>query len=741
MLRLNNGRVQGQIGNREDGTSPDTILSITSDNIYNDGNWHQAGFIRDRVQNKLYLYVDGIQATEPVHDNFPIPLINSNSLQIGRWDALGGVEYFSGSLDEIRITKNANHPSPINSISGLVFNDINGNGIFDQDDSGLVNWKIRLNGDKVDSTLTNQLGFYSFTHLDTGIYEVTEEPAQGWVSTLPVGGIYPNIHIAQGSNVAGKNFGNFKLGNINGQVFNDADEDGAKDAYEAGIVDRKVRLAGSYKDSTITNVYGNYQFQNLPIGTYTVTEEIPTDWRETYPSSGAYSVTISTSGQSLDGNDFGISKLPERVRVLLSIHDASNISHKNLYWGVRSKASYGIWGVDPQSTIIDSAEGEFELPPRVSEVFDARFVTPRSGTSVFGSGSWVDIRDFISGSQQDTYRVAFQAGVGGYPMTLSWSKEEIIKQYSGFVKLGKNPGNWVDMKEEDSLVVTNENVIELLIITEKPQLPILYEKGWSLISIPSGCIDLRKKSLFPDVRSEAFYYEQMNGYVVAETLVNGVGYWLKMPSVITTLSFDGCPIYEDTIDVSVGWNLIGTLYIPIPTYSIESNPPGIVTSSFFGYNNSYYDADSLEPMRAYWVKVNQDGKLILSSLRTIAALNRIRIIPSSEFPPYPPPMENNQVENIPQGFILEQAYPNPFNPSSTIKYQLPVESRVTLKIYNLVGQLVTTLIDEIQGAGYRSVTWNAMNVPSGMYFYIIEATTLSDRSQSFTEIKKIILLK
>jgi hypothetical protein len=83
---------------------------------------------------------------------------------------------------------------------------------------------------------------------------------------------------------------------------------------------------------------------------------------------------------------------------------------------------------------------------------------------------------------------------------------------------------------------------------------------------------------------------------------------------------------------------------------------------------------------------------------------------------------------------LLQNYPNPFNPSTTIKYDLPKDLRVTLKVFNVLGQEVATLVNEEQKAGYRSVEWNAAGVASGVYFYRLDAG-------SFTSVKKLLLLK
>ncbi|NOY57549.1 MAG: T9SS type A sorting domain-containing protein, partial [Calditrichaeota bacterium] len=77
---------------------------------------------------------------------------------------------------------------------------------------------------------------------------------------------------------------------------------------------------------------------------------------------------------------------------------------------------------------------------------------------------------------------------------------------------------------------------------------------------------------------------------------------------------------------------------------------------------------------------------------------------------------------IPKKFDLSQNYPNPFNPATTIRYQLPQVSKVQLQIYNIMGQLVRTLVDGEKEPGYHAVTWDGhnntgMSVGSGIYYY------------------------
>ena len=86
-------------------------------------------------------------------------------------------------------------------------------------------------------------------------------------------------------------------------------------------------------------------------------------------------------------------------------------------------------------------------------------------------------------------------------------------------------------------------------------------------------------------------------------------------------------------------------------------------------------------------------------------------------------------------------HPNPFNPTTTIKYQLPVSSKVHLKVYNLLGQVLATLVDGVQQAGYQSVEWNTSDFASGIYFYRLDATSIADPSRTITQMKKALLLK
>ncbi|MDI6766500.1 MAG: T9SS type A sorting domain-containing protein, partial [Bacteroidota bacterium] len=213
-----------------------------------------------------------------------------------------------------------------------------------------------------------------------------------------------------------------------------------------------------------------------------------------------------------------------------------------------------------------------------------------------------------------------------------------------------------------------------------------------------------------------------------------------------SVNLTGYPVVEDSIDVSAGWNMIGSITYSVDIDNIGENPGGLVTSNYFEYNGTtYIIADTIHPGKAYWVKTNQAGQLILSSTLFVNQTKQRSRFMIDEFPPLPPGDELSGTKEIPTHFSLEQNYPNPFNPSTIINYHLPVREAglpidcwVTLKVYNMLGQEVTTLVDGIQTAGYKSVEWDASIYPSGIYLCKL---SVEGTGKTFSDIKKIVLIR
>ena len=91
-------------------------------------------------------------------------------------------------------------------------------------------------------------------------------------------------------------------------------------------------------------------------------------------------------------------------------------------------------------------------------------------------------------------------------------------------------------------------------------------------------------------------------------------------------------------------------------------------------------------------------------------------------------------EEIPDKFNMKQNYPNPFNPITNIEYELPISGRVELKIFDIAGRLVHTLVDEFKTAGSHLVSFNASDLSSGVYFYTL-------KTAGYTRTLRMVVLK
>ena len=253
---------------------------------------------------------------------------------------------------------------------------------------------------------------------------------------------------------------------------------------------------------------------------------------------------------------------------------------------------------------------------------------------------------------------------------------------------------------------------------------------WNLVSLPLTVPDGRTSALFPGAVSKAFAYLN-DGYLTVDTLSNGPGYWIKYDSA-AEVTIIGTDRVVDTISLAAGWNLVGTLAHPTAALSVQSIPGGLQTSPFYKYAGGYTTADTLQPGAGYWIKAGQPGKIVLNAGSGPASRRVLRMTIRGELPPPPPGVTGKPA--IPHAFSLEQNFPNPFNPSTKIRYSLPAAAQVSLRVYNVLGGLVATLAEGVQNAGEYSVEWNARDNSSGVYIVRLQAG-------AYGQARKLMLLK
>lgn len=193
------------------------------------------------------------------------------------------------------------------AISGVKFNDIDGDGTKDNNEPVLPGWNIKLQQPldvDLDQTTTDSNGEYKFENIGPGTYYVAEEVKSGWKQTRPVNpNKYFTVTVAAGNNVySGNDFGNQQTGPqatgaVEGIKFYDLNGNGQRDQNEPGLQNWKIELVqnAAVVKTALTGANGEYEFQNVNPGTYTVREVIPVGWTATMPPGGSKQVQVAAS--------------------------------------------------------------------------------------------------------------------------------------------------------------------------------------------------------------------------------------------------------------------------------------------------------------------------------------------------------------------------------------------------------------------------------------------------------------
>ncbi|MCF8243302.1 MAG: T9SS type A sorting domain-containing protein [Melioribacteraceae bacterium] len=207
---------------------------------------------------------------------------------------------------------------------------------------------------------------------------------------------------------------------------------------------------------------------------------------------------------------------------------------------------------------------------------------------------------------------------------------------------------------------------------------------------------------------------------------------------IGSLYYDQTPVAPSSLDInSVNHHPHLTWPAEVPHHAgyniyatYELYEGGVRNEVYHTANTSYTDesVDIVNPLIA-----NQTVTYEVTSLNSIAA----------ESDPSPSVSREvdggvwkqaNEEEDIPLVYKLKQNYPNPFNPSTTIKYELPDEGHVVIKLYDVLGREIQTLVNESKSPGRYEIKFDGSKLSSGVYIYRIEAG-------QFTSIKKLMLMK
>ena len=367
------------------------------------------------------------------------------------------------------------------SISGMKFNDLNGNGIKDAGKPGLSGWTINLEqpaGTVIDSTTTAADGSYIFTYLDPGDYTVREVLKPGWVQTCPAApGTYSVTLIDTSS--TGNDFGNRGDLSISGMKFKDLNGNGIKDADEPGLPGWTI-----YNDSNNNGVFdpgelnvttgagGAYSFDNLEPETYKICEVVKDGWAQT---SSPICYDIMLTDTSSTGNDFGnrgaLSISLEKTGSPTTVAPGGNVTYTINYTNTGTVPLHNVViteyypkgvtfiSADPApdagtnnvwtiGTLLPGESGTIVIKVKVPEPIDLSFTETGS---VIGEGLVMVTKDLST--EQKPYSLRNR-------VTLSCDELAPVSRYAT-TKVSGVPGTSLGITESGSGVYSSDEILDL----------------------------------------------------------------------------------------------------------------------------------------------------------------------------------------------------------------------------------------------------------------------------------------
>jgi protocatechuate 3,4-dioxygenase beta subunit len=335
--------------------------------------------------------------------------------------------------------------------------------------------------------------------------------------------------------------------------------------------------------------------------------------------------------------------------------------------------------------------------------------------------------------------------------------------YHGTTVLETGLGYWVKFPANQVLSVPGGELLDRTV-------PLV--KGWNLVGSLSYPVAVASLQTTPAgiLSSELFSYGA--GYSVASAVEPGRGYWVKASEAgtltmqVTAGAVTAAAAPRSRPDESIASVTFSdaagnaqTLALGTAAASAASEmPPAPPVGAFdarFTSGRMIEAALQGSTVRQYPIAIQSAQGRLTVSWSTRASGMRFRLtdergatLATSDQSSVMLPAGASRLTlvaeatGVPARFALDQNYPNPFNPTTSVRFEVPVASRVTLRVFNLLGQEVAVLLDGSElGEGAHSVQFDASRLASGVYLYRMEASPRGNGAQAFSEVRKMVLVK
>jgi hypothetical protein len=556
---------------------------------------------------------------------------------------------------------------PGSTITGSKFNDLDNDGVKDTNEPTMQGWIITLTGNGVTLiSTTDSNGNYLFSNLQPGTYTLTETSQSGWIAGPT--GAQRTVTVGTNIALANINFGNRQtpiVGSICGIKFNDLNGNGVKDAGEPGLPNWEIKLFGAAAQIDTTDSSGNYCFNNLAAGVYTVTETNQANWQQTYPASpGTHNINL-TAEQNLTNKDFG-NKLTNSTGCVTP-----------------PTGMVGWWPMDENlgATV-------------VADIIGTNNGTPFPGAiGPLGNG-------FAGATPTNTIQfINPNAKVGG---ALYYYSNAVVK----YVKVPTSPT--LNFGAGD---LTIDAWVYPVLVNSFPVSPIVYKVENAL----NMCIGY---TLY--IRGGLLHFIVMDGTNIS-TITTPITYsqWQHVAAVRKVASSNTLELYINGVLATTSTSQVNSITnsSDLVIGGIPETNGGTSCAVTTPYGRGEIAIDELEIFN-----------------RALPESEIFSIWHANTYGKCKPITDIKVRKNLPEKFDLMQNYPNPFNPSTRIDYQIPYNSNLTLQVYDILGNLIETLIDGTKSAGYHSYYWEAEGLASGIYLCKI-------KTENYSRSVKMILLR
>jgi hypothetical protein len=495
---------------------------------------------------------------------------------------------------------------------------------------------------------------------------------------------------------------------IKGGLFFDQDQDRVRDAGEPPVAGWRITLNGPANDTVLTDSAGSFSFNALPLGNYTVTLQQKSGWSRTLPAAAyTYSIGVDSVDQTTT-SDFGI--------------------YSATAFGFTAVRNWNIISV-PVTVSDLSVDNVFPLGVTTAYAFHAEYL--QRDVLENGEGYWIKFNT-------------------GHTVWLSGTP-----------------------RQTDTTTVS---------------------QGWNFLGSVSSPVAVSNLRSIPPGILSPYVYGYDRGSFLSDTIYPGKGYWISTTQagkvIISTVPAGGAEggqalptppsrLNRITFESASGetenlyFSLSAMMGDAVSGYPAPPSPPGGSFAARFRIpGGSEGDASVISipamqetpvsvPIRlqgaAYPLVVSwemQPGAgVVLEGLDGLSGLRQMISGSGSAALTYPgSPADGSGgsslrlvvgndagAEEVPSGFALEQNFPNPFNSGTQIRFSIPVESRVTLEVFNVLGEIVMRLGEIDLPAGYHTFPVEMAGLASGTYVYRLRAE--GGGAERFTAAKKFLYLR